>query len=394
MIRNLLYSICLHLFIALVLYTNNTVLYKPKNTLDLSTHIVDVDEEMAIKIKNSKSQKGINKLTMEEKIRLYKFIEKHGNKALKTIDKKSFSGQISNENINNLINSSINTANSNKTNIVNKTINNNAENSKNISSQTINNNKNIDVLTRNSTKIYIKESELTKVEIEKIEKKNKIEKEIRKKAGNKLPIAKKTNKFKNKNDVLKTLNNPIKTDNKSNENITENNIISQSDEDSSNFTDLDSLLDNLANENIKDISSKFSEEEIMKIDLDNIFNQDDYEKISNNNKKSIYDLSIREKVNIQKQIKMCYKNAILKTKKTSNLLMSVNISVSRDGVINMNTINFNVVNEHNSEQVDRNDYNKTIENIKLALIYCNPLRNLPYQKYNIWKNMNLLFNNN
>ena len=154
------------------------------------------------------------------------------------------------------------------------------------------------------------------------------------------------------------------------------------------------MLDNLANESIKDISTKFDDEEIMKIDLNSIFSQNDYEKLNDNSKKSIYDLSIREKVNIQKQIKMCYKNAMLKTKKTSNLLISANVSVSRDGVINMNTVNFNLVNDQKLENVDKNDYDKTIENIKLALIYCNPLRNLPYQKYNIWKNMNLLFNNN
>ena len=85
---------------------------------------------------------------------------------------------------------------------------------------------------------------------------------------------------------------------------------------------------------------------------------------------------------------------MLKTKKTSNLIISASVSVSRDGVINMNTVNFNLVNDQKLENVDKNDYDKTIENIKLALIYCNPLRNLPYQKYNIWKNMNLLFNNN
>ena len=65
MIRNLLYSICLHLFIVLVLYTNNTVLYKPKNSLDLGTNFVDIDDEMANKIKNSKSHTGIVKLTLD-----------------------------------------------------------------------------------------------------------------------------------------------------------------------------------------------------------------------------------------------------------------------------------------------------------------------------------------
>lgn len=380
MIRNLLYSICLHLFIVLVLYTNNTVLYKPKNSLDLSTNFVDIDDEMANKIKNSKSHTGITKLTLDEKVRLYKFIEKHGNEALKTIDKKSFNGQISNESINNIVNSG--------TNIAKNEINTN----QNVNADVITSNNDANVLTKNSTKIYIKESDLTKTEIKKIEKKNKIEKEIRKKVGNKLPVAKKKSQIKNKNDVLKALDSPTKTSKKLDENSTNKNVnqaVANND-----FTDLDSLLDNLANESIKDISTKFDDEEIMKIDLNSIFSQNDYEKLNDNSKKSIYDLSIREKVNIQKQIKMCYKNAMLKTKKTSNLLISANVSVSRDGVINMNTINFNLVNDQKLENVDKNDYDKTIENIKLALIYCNPLRNLPYQKYNIWKNMNLLFNNN
>ena len=380
MIRNLLYSICLHLFIVLVLYTNNTVLYKPKNSLDLSTNFVDIDDEMANKIKNSKSHTGIAKLTLDEKVRLYKFIEKHGNEALKTIDKKSFNGQISNESINNIVNSG--------TNIAKNEINTN----QNINTDVIASNNNANVLTKNSTKIYIKESDLTKTEIKKIEKKNKIEKEIRKKAGNKLPVAKKKSPIKNKSDVLKTLDSPTKTSKQLDENSTNENINSLTA--NNDFTDLDSLLDNLANESIKDISTKFDDEEIMKIDLNSIFSQNDYEKLNNANKKSIYDLSIREKVNIQKQIKMCYKNAMLKTKKTSNLLISASVSVSRDGVINMNTVNFNLVNDQKLENVDKNDYDKTIENIKLALIYCNPLRNLPYQKYNIWKNMNLLFNNN
>lgn len=380
MIRNLLYSICLHLFIVLVLYTNNTVLYKPKNSLDLSTNFVDIDDEMANKIKNSKSHTGIAKLTLDEKVRLYKFIEKHGNKALKTIDKKSFNEQISNESINNIVNSGVN--------IAKNEINTN----QNVNIDMIASNNDANVLAKNSTKIYIKESDLTKTEIKKIEKKNKIEKEIRKKAGNKLPVAKKKSQIKNKNDVLKTLDSPTKTSKKLDENSTNENtnpLVANND-----FTDLDSLLDNLANESIKDISTKFDDEEIMKIDLNSIFSQNDYEKLNDNGKKSIYDLSVREKVNIQKQIKMCYKNAMLKTKKTSNLLISASVSVSRDGVINMNTVNFNLVNDQKLENVDKNDYDKTIENIKLALIYCNPLRNLPYQKYNIWKNMNLLFNNN
>ena len=74
--------------------------------------------------------------------------------------------------------------------------------------------------------------------------------------------------------------------------------------------------------------------------------------------------------------------------------MSAKISLSKNGQIDMNNVIFNVVNEDGVDLKDKNAYFTTVENIKLALVYCNPLRGLPTFKYNIWKNMNLTFNNN
>ena len=71
-----------------------------------------------------------------------------------------------------------------------------------------------------------------------------------------------------------------------------------------------------------------------------------------------------------------------------------NLNIDTITRIAKNNIVFEIQNEENIDDVNKNDYFITVENIKLALVYCNPLRGLPTFKYNVWKNMNLTFNNN
>lgn len=127
----------------------------------------------------------------------------------------------------------------------------------------------------------------------------------------------------------------------------------------------------------------------VKIDMDKIFTNEDIEKIKEKFNEN-YDnmaLSKREKFSIQNQILICYKNALIQTKKASKLKVFVTIEMKKNGYINMKTVKIDI-----PSNPDKKEQDIAHKNIMTSLDYCNPLRNLPAMKYDAWKVINLVFN--
>lgn len=131
---------------------------------------------------------------------------------------------------------------------------------------------------------------------------------------------------------------------------------------------------------------------LLNIDPDKIFTKNDIKQIKEIIKKesnSEVSLSVRERVNIQNQLIACYKNALIQTTIPSKVPVSVTINLFPNGIINTKEINFKIIDDDNL--FTEKDYNETINNAKIALAYCNPLRNLPTNKYTSWQNINFIF---
>ncbi len=118
-------------------------------------------------------------------------------------------------------------------------------------------------------------------------------------------------------------------------------------------------------------------------------NPKDSEVIDMANNLENLDLSTREKFNIQSQLKFCYRAAINESKLEGKTKVVTKVQISRDGKI---TLNFDeMVDKNRFDNPDETDYRNTITNVQRALDLCSPLRNLPLDKYDIWKEVNLEF---
>ena len=101
------------------------------------------------------------------------------------------------------------------------------------------------------------------------------------------------------------------------------------------------------------------------------------------------DLSVREKFNIQSQLKRCYKRACDENKIKSKLKISVQVTISQDGYIDSDLKEtLDAKRYSNSKDAE---YKVSIDNVARALELCSPLRNLPIDKYEIWKEALLEF---
>lgn len=100
-------------------------------------------------------------------------------------------------------------------------------------------------------------------------------------------------------------------------------------------------------------------------------------------------LSTRETINIQSQLKLCYKRALEESGFESKTRIVIKIEISRDGYIE-NDLDEMVDLEKYNNPVYK-DYKIIIDNIKRALDLCSPLRNLPIEKYDFWKEIILQF---
>jgi len=119
----------------------------------------------------------------------------------------------------------------------------------------------------------------------------------------------------------------------------------------------------------------------------NILNLKALKNITNQDQGS--SLSARETVNIQSQIKMCYKRALEESGFESKTKIVVKIQISIDGYIENDlddTVDFEKYNDPTFK-----DYKIIIDNVKRALELCSPLRNLPKEKYDSWREVSLQF---
>lgn len=102
------------------------------------------------------------------------------------------------------------------------------------------------------------------------------------------------------------------------------------------------------------------------------------------------DLSAREKFNIQSQLKRCYRRAIDETKLDSKFSLVIKVQISEDGYLDSNLDELLDMKRYNDPQ--ETAYKITVDNVRRALDLCSPLRNLPLDKYEIWKEVVLDFN--
>ncbi len=100
------------------------------------------------------------------------------------------------------------------------------------------------------------------------------------------------------------------------------------------------------------------------------------------------DLSMREKFNIQSQLKRCYKRAIAGSKR-GNVKVMVKVSIDKEGYITSNLDEL-----RKAENYQNESYKIAFVNVKTAIDFCNPLSNLPSDKYDIWKEILLEFDDN
>jgi outer membrane biosynthesis protein TonB len=148
-------------------------------------------------------------------------------------------------------------------------------------------------------------------------------------------------------------------------------------------------LDEEQNDNLykeKDLGSKqkFNQEKEASNQNNPSKNEDD----SASNVESV-DLSAREKFNIQSQLKRCYKRALDETKLNSKIRVLIKVQISEDGYIDSDLDEMVDMKRYNDPKEPR--YKIAIDNIGRALDLCSPLRNLPLDKYDVWKEAILEF---
>lgn len=136
----------------------------------------------------------------------------------------------------------------------------------------------------------------------------------------------------------------------------------------------------------KDLGSKkkFNKE----TEADDQNNPEKNDENSANNVESI-DLSVREKFNIQSQLKRCYRRALDETKLSSKVKVLIKVQISEDGYIDSDLDEMIDTKRYNDPQEPR--YKIAIDNIERAIDLCSPLRNLPLEKYEVWKEAILEF---
>ena len=101
-----------------------------------------------------------------------------------------------------------------------------------------------------------------------------------------------------------------------------------------------------------------------------------------------FGISGRERANLKLQVTRCYQESKKNFEKL-NINVSVNVHVMLNGIIDYNNMIF--TNQIELSKVDKKILHKITISIVKTLKGCSPLRNLPKDKYGIWKRMNIKF---
>jgi hypothetical protein len=125
------------------------------------------------------------------------------------------------------------------------------------------------------------------------------------------------------------------------------------------------------------------EEESTVIDKPNSITFEDKQKLEN------IDLLFREKFNIELQIKRCYKRSISESGKDSKAPVNIHVIIDKDGSIDLDLVEIQDYEKYSDPT--EIDFHIAVDNVKRALTLCSPLRNLPEDKYDIWHEINLQF---
>jgi hypothetical protein len=104
------------------------------------------------------------------------------------------------------------------------------------------------------------------------------------------------------------------------------------------------------------------------------------------------DLLVREKFNIQVQIRRCYRRAIDASKKDSKVPVYIHIIIDKDGTIDMDSATIQDYEKYKDPK--EVEFKIAVDNVRRALNLCSPLRNLPEDKYDVWKELTLQFDEN
>jgi hypothetical protein len=375
MLRDLLYSIFFHLILFGLLFLSTTdLLFQGKKNFikaDVTPVVVSfIDEAVLTEIKNIKTEaqnEKVKDMTMEQKVSLYKKL-KNNEKIETTLKQYEKSG-------------------------------------KTIKKDTIRDS--VELETENNfsytfTPIYVSEQKLTDFE-KKVLLEDQIKKEeMRKKMKEKKVLVENSTENETQNIVnvkqaVERAKKPLTVKNKKNNKKTQNeNEIKKAEIDKKNIEDGEGNSSANKIDEVDELALKiFMEENIIDDELkgikpDEIFSQEDYEKLKeiNSDDGRKFSLSLRERRNIQQQIKGCYKQAILKSKKDSKSIVNVIVDVKKDGIIDLkNIIVENMLYNDTSFEI-------ALDNVKTALVFCSPLRGMPTNKYRLWKKMAFAFDSN
>jgi len=324
-----------------------------------------LDNIKEIKTKNEDSR--VKNLTIDEKIELY-------NK-LKTINtSKTSSNRV----------------------IYEKSTKNTGKTNNRMPSNDVNSDEN--VFSYYYTPVYVAEDRVNTEEKRKLIENRLKRQELRKKLKerNIIPNVDTTNlkQIKSMNEIITISQKPlvVKKDKKIQKNLEKedrniNTIVSKDNEDTPSRSNVNELITEIS------MAEGTIDEKYEGLDKDRIFNDEDYEKLKEMNEDKAdtkYMLSLREKKNIQRQIKGCYKMAILRSRKDSKAIVALTVKVEQDGIINMNSIKVSKI----VDNFDEAGFDVALDNAKSALVFCSPLRGLPIGKYRSWKQMTFVFDSN
>lgn len=98
-------------------------------------------------------------------------------------------------------------------------------------------------------------------------------------------------------------------------------------------------------------------------------------------------LSAREKFNIHAQLSACYMRA-KEGRKDLKIDVIVKVFVLQDGTIDYDQNVIDIERYNNAKEVE---YRTMIDNVKKTMELCSPLRNLPLDKYDVWKEFTIKF---
>ncbi|MFT5703924.1 MAG: outer membrane biosynthesis protein TonB [Rickettsiales bacterium] len=140
-----------------------------------------------------------------------------------------------------------------------------------------------------------------------------------------------------------------------------------------------SEIENVDDEN-KDLDLDESEDGTKNQEPEQSFTQNSIESLN---------LLAREKINIQSQMKRCYRKILDQMEIENIATINVHIFIEEDGYIDPKKV---VIKDfHKYSDPKEEEFRNAVDVVKKSLKLCSPIRNLPQDKYDIWKEIDLEF---